>query len=138
MSSSDTKTERVQLTLPRSLVNQCREIAEQSGLTLSKVLEHFARTGVQQGLTLTFSHSSRSVSLVSVSDGGKHSAPTQQRVNPHHGSKVTTSQPKLGELTMDEIFEPAPPPQKPLGEMTDEELNALDERGSAREALASS
>lgn len=138
MNQPDTKTERVQLTLPCSLVTQCRDIADASGLTLSKVVEHFTRSGVQQGLTLTFSPSSMSASLVSVSDGGKHSAPSQQRGTPHHGSKETTSQPMLGELTMEDIFEPAPPPQKPLGAMTDEELDALDKRGTARAALASS
>lgn len=122
MSLSDTKTERVQLTLPCSLVSQCREIAEQSGLTLSKVLEHFALNGVQQGLTLTFSPSSKSVSLVSVPGGSKHSVPTQQRDTLMHGSKPTTSQPTPGELTMDDIVEPAPRPAKPLGEMTDDEL----------------
>lgn len=135
MNQPDSKTERVQVTLPCSLVSQCREIAEQSGLTLSKVLEHFARSGVQHGLTLTFSPSSRSVSLVSVPDVGKHSSQMQPSSTQHHGSKETTSQPKLGDVTMEDIFEPAP---KPLGAMTDDELDALDERGAARAALASS
>ena len=123
MNQPDTKTERVQLTLPRSLVTQCREIAEQSGLTLSKVVEHFARTGVQQGLTLTFSLSSKSVSPASVESTSKHSVPNQQRITQARGSKETTSQARADdEALLAEIFEPAPPRSKPLDEMTDDEL----------------
>lgn len=121
---------RVQYTLKEATVQAIRQRAESLGIQPSRLVEEYLTTALRSNAAVTLTPQ----------------APVKQpSVTPRGGSKPTTSQTPppdearraADEALLAEIFEPARP-VKPLGEMTDDELDALDERDTARGALASS
>lgn len=131
---------RVQYTLKEATVTAVRQRAESLGIHPSRLVEEYLTAALRSNAAVTLT---------------PQSPVTRTTAAQHGGPKPPTPPAMLGELTMEDIFEPAPTRprgerggvrarvtgpdlQKPLGEMGVDELDALDERDSARAALSSS
>lgn len=103
---------RAQWTIRDSIYEEVKRRAEAMGITASRLVEEYLTRGLRRdttGVTLT-TYVTESVPRL------------RDDAAVHHGSKRTTAQPKLGELTMDEIFEPDPHEANPPGWRADDEL----------------
>lgn len=98
---------RAQYTLKEATVAAVRQRAESLGINPSRLVEEYLTVALRSNAAVTLT---------------PQSAAPLQAFTPHHGSKLTTSQNSPADANLDDIFEPEPAPRKPLGEMTDDEL----------------
>lgn len=103
---------RAQWTIRDSIYEEVKRRAEAVGIAASRLVEEYLTQGLRRdttGVTLTTAIT-ESVPRI------------RENSSLPHGSKETLYQTPAAEMSLEDIFEPAPPPRKPLGEMTDDEL----------------